>query len=178
MMKKEKKHKYVASDWYEFDEEKEKNIYLYVCGKKLKKRVEKNMDENVKFKLHSQWENYVKEKYKDYSDERLEDFSCFLNQRGRNVKPLRKYLVIIFPILFTMICDHVYEWMQDMNKLDLNTPLLIITGIVAYFVVIVVCVSILIKLINDLLKASDTEYFLMDYKVIIDNMIKERQKYL
>lgn len=34
---KEKKHKYVASDWYEFDEEKEKNIYLYVCGKKLKK---------------------------------------------------------------------------------------------------------------------------------------------
>ena len=33
MMKKEKKHKYVASDWYEFDEEKEKNIYLYVCGK-------------------------------------------------------------------------------------------------------------------------------------------------
>ena len=37
MMKKEKKHKYVASDWYEFDEEKEKQIYLYVCGKKLKK---------------------------------------------------------------------------------------------------------------------------------------------
>lgn len=37
MMKKEKKHKYVASHWYEFDEEKEKNIYLYVCGKKLKK---------------------------------------------------------------------------------------------------------------------------------------------
>lgn len=73
MMKKEKKHKYVASDWYEFDEEKEKNIYLYVCGKKTKKRVEKNMDENVKF---------------------------------------------------------------------------------------------------------NTEYFLMDYKVIIDNMIKERQKYL
>ncbi len=32
MMKKEKKHKYVASDWYEFDEEKEKNIYLYVCA--------------------------------------------------------------------------------------------------------------------------------------------------
>ena len=24
----------------------------------------------------------------------------------------------------------------------------------------------------------NTEYFLMDYKVIIDNMIKERQKYL
>lgn len=176
MMKKEKKHKYVASDWYEFDEEKEKNIYLYVSGKKLKKRVEKNMDENVKFKFQSQWECYVKNKYRDFSDEKLKNFYYFLNQRGRNIKPVHDYCIMVFPVMLTLIFDKVYVYIQSMGNIKIDSGWDIVVGIVMYLAMMAVCLFAICKLLKEVFKTSEPEYFLKDYKVIIDNMIKERKK--
>ena len=120
---KKKKHKYVASDWYEFDEEKEKNFYY------------------------------------------------FLNQRGRNIKPVHDYWIMVFPVMLTLIFDKVYEYIQSMGNIKIDSGWDIVVGIVMYLAMMAVCLFAICKLLKEVFKTSEP-----DYKVIIDNMIKERKK--
>lgn len=163
----------IGKRWYNFDFYSEKNIYCYLCCVDSRKKKIKKLDEKLKFVSYSQWKQYICNKYENYDKDELEEFSRYLNQRIRNIKPGREYLNIILPCFITLAFTISIDKILDLN---LNTTSISNLGsvIIIIFLSILFIISMFSIIRNTFLpikeNSGDTN-LLIDYKEIIDEMI-------
>ena len=176
MRKKEKRTlDVVGKKNYEFDYIKEKNAYMYLCCLRMKKKDRKNLSENMKFDTYKEWVEYIKSKCTTYSDDKLKEFSRYLNQRLRNTKPEHEYWSLLGPIFLTLLFTQLPDIIRGIVDADLSSlPLL---GKIIYLLFAGVLISPVIYCMWSMVKPiwdnNTDEHFFEDYKAIIDRMIEE-----
>lgn len=166
----------VGKEKYSFDYYEEKNIYLYVCHQHLKKSVKEKMNAKVKFDSYSEWRNYVSGKYKEYDKHGLMEFDRYLTQRIRNVKPGRDYWEMVATILLTIFITKIFDELLDVFPVLSNLPVLlaIVAWILVAGTIITVTYIVIWQTIIPIYEDNAEENLLIDYKEIIDDMIKEK----
>lgn len=154
---------------YDFDFQLEKIIYCWVCCLYVKKKKLKKLDNNLKFNSYKQWKEYIQNKYSSCNNETLFEFSKYLNQRIRIVKPSEEYWKLVTPVLMTLV---ITKWMEAF--LSIETGLSEVSFLVVLFAIVLIMISyffLIWKLTTPILESSIEEYMLEDYKEIIDGMI-------
>lgn len=163
---------------YEFDYDLEKSIYEYLCCSGIKKKKLQKMSENIKFESYRGWKQYIKGKFKKYPNEKLEEFSRYLNQRMRNVKPRREYWSLVLPVILSMMITELPKMIADIQKIDFSDAPDAVVGfvIIISLSLLIPFVIIILKMLNNMWDDNNDENFLIDYKEIIDNMLEERSE--
>lgn len=169
----------IGNEYFEFNSNYEQKIYDYLCcngsNKKLKK-LKKCLGENA-FTRYCDWENYVRNKYNNYDDVMLNEFSRHLNQRIRNNEPGKKIDTIMaevsLPFILTAITTSFISIKVD-NTIGL--PIIFITIFLMISTIVFGMGIIITKIYDSLSNIIKQQYFLTDYKKIIDNMLSERKK--
>lgn len=158
--------------WYDFDFQLEKNIYCYLCCDKMKKRKLKKLDEKLKFVSYSQWKQYICDKYKNYNKDELMEFSRYLNQRIRNIKPSGEFIRLLFSAIITLVVTKMVEvfYLIDTTGLNSMLSIFIMEFILIFFVVIPV-ILFLIETFIPIREDNIDENLLKDYKEIIDEIL-------
>ena len=158
-----------------FDYLVEKNVYSYLWGL----RVTKELDDSLKFNSHKDWKQYIYNKYACHETEYLMEFSKYLNQRIRHVKPDRKYWDILVPILLSLMVSKMYDIIVTMPTWKWeDMPFLVAIIVLLFMGVIIVCPMIYVtyQLLGSLYDNEMDENLLSDYKEIIDNIILDKEE--
>jgi len=106
---------------FQFFFEKELNIYWCLCRAPGYKKIIKKVDEGELFDSYKEWKAYIQDKYSNQNEEGLEEFSRYLNQRLRNLRPGRQANELYIPVALALIVEKFTE------------VLLASTGIVSLF---------------------------------------------
>lgn len=164
--------------WYNFDFQFEKAIYDYLCCKRVKKKMLRKLDENLKFESYQQWKQYVVNKYQKLSVAKLTEFSRFLNQEIRDLKPSHEYWSImgsaLMAVIFTNIIDVAVRAEVDFNGIPAWAIFIIIVFI--EIVIVLLVLFCIVQTMGPIFDNSASEGLLRDYKEIIDGIISERDK--
>ena len=163
---------------YEFDYVKERNAYMYLCCSRMKKKDKKNLSETRKFNTYKEWNEYIRNKCTTYSDDKLKEFSRYLNQRLRNTKPERDYWNLLGPIFLTLLFSQLPDIIKEMGNADTSSlPLL---GRVIYILfagmIMIPFAYFIWSMVKPIWDNNTDEHFFEDYKAIIDGMIEERKE--
>ena len=161
-------------EFYKFDIQQEQNIYTYLCKGKLKAKALKKLSHDLKFETYAQWKQYIWNKYHEFSDEKLEEFSRYLNQRLRNIKPAYEYLKMIIPVILALVINEFFKILVSIVQLKPDSMFGVMLG--CGFIILVLCLLIYatVKIAIQLSDEEDERNFYLDYKEIIDEMIEER----
>lgn len=169
---------YIGKRWYGFDFQFEKTIYCYLCCIYVERKRLKNLDDNLKFESYYKWKQYICNKYKDYSKEMLMEFSRYLNQRMRNIRPEHKYWDIMVTIILTIILTKLIDVFLN-TRIDFTYMPILISIIETAFIEIFAMLTLVFITFNTFSLLYDKnidDNFLHDYKEIIDGYICERFK--
>ncbi len=167
----------IGKKFYNFNFGYEKNIYRYVCYKQVKRKEQQKI-EQFKFNSYKEWNNYVLKKYEDYELDELKEFSRYLNLIIRNNKPWQEYLRLITSICLTLFFTETFNevisvWVEKNNS---NIIFSMIIWLISMFIVCFGVFIVMWQTIMPLLNDSIEENMLIDYKEIVDDMIKEKEK--
>ncbi len=176
MSKRKKKREHIneiGKNNYFFDYDFEKRIYCYVCCGYVKKSNEKELDSKYKFNSYSEWKQYVYNKYEWYCKDGLMEFSRYLNQRIRNVKPSREYWSLVVPVLLSVGLAELFRNFLELKTNLENSPIwasivAVVIGLGMYGGVLWFMIRQTIEPIND---DNLDENMFIDYKEIIDEII-------
>lgn len=177
-MLKDKKNKKtfeeIGEKWHDFDFQMEKAIYCYLCFYRVKKKLLRRLDEQLKFHSYQKWRQYIRNKYEKYDRDQLIEFSRYLNQTIRNIKPEREYFMLWVPVLATWAITESVDRIYRMNFQELNS----ISSFIKIDITMITCLLIpftyfVIKISIQMWNNNISKNFLRDYKEIIDEMIKE-----
>lgn len=169
----------IGNEYFEFNSNYEQKIYDYLCcngsNKKLKK-LKKCLGKNA-FTRYCDWENYVRNKYNNYDDVMLNEFSRHLNQRIRNNEPGKKIDTMMAEVSLSFILTAITTSFISI-KVDntIGLPILFITVFLMISTIVFWAGIIITKIYDSLSNRIKQQYFLTDYKEIIDNMLSERKK--
>ena len=161
-------------EFYRFDIEQEQNIYTYLCKGKLKAKALKKLSDDLKFETYAQWKQYIWNKYHEFSDEKLEEFSRYLNQRLRNIKPAYEYLKMIIPVILALVINEFFKILVSIVQLKPDSMFGVMLGCGLIILVLCLLIYATIKIAIQLSDEEDERNFYLDYKEIIDEMIEER----
>lgn len=67
------------------------------------------MDERELFDSYKEWKEYIQDKYSNQNEEGLEEFSRYLNQRLRNLKPSRRANELYIPVALVIFVEKFAE---------------------------------------------------------------------
>ena len=186
MSKKQKRNIFtIGKENFEFDYSKEKKIYSFLWGLKISKKEEKELLDNEKMNNHAEWSSYINNKYKDCSDEKLKEFSKFLSQRIKTLKPHIEISNITVPIMITLIIDSIFELLTDLAITDSTENIVLSAStfwgmFIVLFIALLVLLFVFVMLISNVISPfwdNNTEELLItDYKEVIDNMIKDKEE--
>lgn len=175
MLKKKKKRSLnlIGKRKYDFDIKLEKQIYSCLCCSYGAKKAFKKLDAKLKFNSYHEWRQYVCNKYKGYHKKELIEFSRYLNQNMRNIRPLKEFwdlfVSIILTVLFTIGADKLLNFHLDYIKGSL------LNFVIIYLLLLIIFVSPILMLIRQIIipifDNNIEENFFRDYKEIIDDMI-------
>ncbi|MBR5596651.1 MAG: hypothetical protein IKW30_04500 [Lachnospiraceae bacterium] len=184
MSKKQKRNIFtIGKENFEFDYSKEKKIYSFLWGLKISKKEEKELLDNEKMNTHAEWSSYINNKYKDCSDEKLKEFSKFLSQRIKTLKPHIEISNITVPIMITLIIDSIFELLTDLAITDSTENIVLSAStfwgmFIVLFIALLVLLFVFVMLISNVISPfwdNNTEELLItDYKEVIDNLIKDK----
>lgn len=166
---------------YEFNYEQEKDIYCNLCFKKLKKKRESELDETLRFNYYVEWEGYIYNKYQDYDIVKLQEFSRYLNQRIRNAKPSHEYWKLCAPVLLTLLITEFPEIIKNIGEINFSelfaqSAIVIVVVFLAFVMLIGLIIFEVYQMMTLLWDDNTKKYFLLDYKKVIDKIIKKRKK--
>ncbi len=167
----------IGKRWYGFDLKVEKKIYNYVCCVRIKRIGFSVLDEKLKFVSYHQWSQYVRNKYEFFDKDKLIEFSRYLNQRIRNIKPSHEYWSIMASIVMTLTVTKLVEGILSM-RMDFKDIPFWGTIVVLLFFEIFIVVSLLFiinQTLHPILDNNLEENLLRDYKEIIDEMINNME---
>lgn len=162
---------------FHFDFHKEKNIYLYLWRMRSK---EKELQE--KFDTYIEWKQYVWDKHAISNKKELIEFSKYLTQRKRNLKPNREYANIFIPVLLTLVIEQGLEYILgiSIDGLTLTEWWQWLIYIAIYLLIMLVFVLPMVMFCYHTMKPiwdnNSDESFLTDYKEIIDEMLQVRSE--
>lgn len=165
-----------VANYYKFDADYETKIYKYLCCKRLNKKVVKKMNDGIKFITYHQWKNYIQDKYKDLNKLELMEFSHFLNQKIRNLKPGYEYWKIIVPIIITLMVEELFSTLIDISQIKINTVFELCIELIIIIFVMIIGFQIFINTTKPIWDVTDKIDFYSDYKEIIDKMIENYDK--
>lgn len=160
---------------YDFDITFEKQIYSCLCCSYGAKKAFKKLDAKYKFNSYHEWRQYICNKYKSYHKDELIEFSRYLNQNMRNIRPLQEswdlFVSIILTVLFTIGADKLLNF-----HLDIKGSLL--DFVIIYLLLLMFFVSPILLLVRQIIipifDNNIEENFFKDYREIIDDMISKR----
>lgn len=164
--------------WYDFDFQLEKAIYDYLCCERVKKKMLRKLDEDQKFESYQQWKQYVLDKYQKLSAAKLTEFSRFLNQEIRDLKPSHEYWSImgsaLMAVIFTNVIDVALRTEVDFKGIPAwGIPIIIILIEIVIVLLVLFCI---VQAMSPIFDNSASEGLLRDYKEIIDGIISEKDK--
>lgn len=168
----------IGKRWHDFDFKSEKIIYCYLCcnRNRIKNKELRNLDDGLKFEEYRQWKNYICNKYQNYSKEKLNEFSRYLNLKIRNIKPSHEYWSItaasFLSVVFTMVFNFITWIYMDFSNNSIWISLLETILLEIFFVISLT--FIIIKMLYPIFVDHFDENFLKDYKEIIDDIINGR----
>ena len=175
----------IGKDNFEFDYEKEKNKYCYLWGIKTYKKGIRKLADNEKFEYYSEWSQYIIGKYNGYSLEMLNEFSRYLGQRVKNLKPYIEAWNIMIPIMITLLITVIFNLLVDITTTEPETKIaltvssffcLVIGFVIIFVIVFVIYFKLLLDVTTPLWDNNTEENLLTDYKEVIDNLIKDKAK--
>ena len=131
------------------------------------------MDVSLKFGTYTEWNKYVKNKYQDFPNEKLKDFSHFLNLKIRNAAPESDYLKILSSAVIAILVERIINiTLETISSGDNSFESMIIKMIGLVIMGIILGIAVL-GIIQPLSKTAEDRNFYTDYKEIIDDMIKD-----
>lgn len=134
---------------YDFDITLEKQIYSCLCCSYGAKKAFKKLDAKLKFNSYHEWRQYVCNKYKGYHKDELIEFSRYLNQNMRNIRPLQEFwdlfVSIILTVLFTIGADKLLNFHLDYIKGSL------LNFVTIYLLLLIIFVSPILMLIRQII---------------------------
>lgn len=162
---------------YEFDFNLEKRIYMNLCHLHMKKREEKSLREELKFNTYKKWKNYVYTKYKNYDEDKLNEFSRYLNQRIRNIKPGHEYWNLLIPVIVTIFFAEGIDFLFEAEKILVQQSG---SGVEIFFLIYLLLFIgmtfwIAWQTLVPIWNRNIEENILADYKEIIDSIINEKK---
>lgn len=161
----------IGKDSYNFDYSEEKDKYCYLCGVNSKKLIRKIKDDD-KIKTYSEWKQTILSKYEKNSIEELQEFSRYLNQRIRILEPIKDYKSIVISVYTAIVVTGMYNLIMEIQQLNLNSRVIIGLTLLPLLVIII----FLRWIINYISDANIKRSLFVDYKEIIDEMIKDKEK--
>lgn len=167
---------HIGNEYYQFDKNYEILMYKYVCHKHLNRIECKNIKVENKYETYSQWKAYVCGKYNVFSDDKLNEFDHFLNQRIRNVGAEFEYWKLIIPVILTLLTDKLFESLYSIVGIGVDSILQLIIEMVVIIVMILLGGLVVTKIIDPIARVSTERNFFIDYKEIIDEMLEKRRK--
>lgn len=174
-MQKKKKNKrslnVIGKRKYDFDITLEKQIYSCLCCSYGAKKAFKKLDNEFKFNSYQQWKQYICNKYEHYSREDLIEFSRYLNQKIRDIKPIYEIWDLFFPVILTVIMTYGID---KLFKFEFSGLPFLTFLIMKLFLIIIFVIPLLLLIRQILLPMFDNsleENFLHDCKEIIDEII-------
>lgn len=174
--KNKKTLKLIGKRWYDFDFVLERNIYCYLCCIRVKSRKLRKLNKELKFESYQQWNKYVRNKYEKFDKDSLSEFSRYLNQGIRNVRPDHEYWIIaatvILTVILTGLCDIFLKLKISFDGLSVIS-LIVVSFLLEFFMVIPI-IFVIFQTIKPIFDSSVDENFLKDYKEIIDVIITEK----
>lgn len=160
----------IGKRWHEFDINLERNIYSYVCCTKMNRIKAWRLDKNLKFETYQQWKNYIVNKYENVDKDMLVEFSRYLNQNVRNLKPTYEYwgiaATVVLTLALTKVIDIFLATQMDFEGIYAFVAVFIFEIFVAIFLIFVI-----FQTMKPLFDSNLDENFLRDYKEIIDDLI-------
>lgn len=168
----------IGEKHYNFDLQLESAIYNYLCCKPIKKI---KLKENQKFDTYTQWKQYIRCRYQDYTENKLFDFSRYINQMIRDNQPSREHIIILVTAAFSTMFSVIIEAFTDCN---IDIPLIVdgqikLQNLIVALGLIVLSfggiTSIVTGLSSLIFRNSVEGNFCKDYKEIIDDMINEKK---
>lgn len=170
-----KSFKEIGKRWYDFDFELERTIYCYLCCGREKKRKIRKLDEKLKFESYQQWKKHIWDKYERFDKDRLCEFSRYLNQRIRNIRPNHEYWNIMATALLTLVITKIVDIFlnSQMNFKDIPA----IVGVLLLPVLVVLpLVIIMYQTFSPMFDTNIDENLFRDYKEVIDEIVKVKAK--
>lgn len=163
----------IGKRWHEFDFNLERNIYRYVCCAKMNWKTAWRLDKNLKFETYQQWKNYIINKYENVDKDMLIEFSRYLNQNARNLKPTHEYWVMAATAVLTLALTKMVDAFLY-AQMDSKGISAIVTVVVFEIFVVIFLAIIVIQTMKPIFNNNVDEYFLRDYKEIIDELITKK----
>ena len=120
-MKNTRSISYIGEKYYQFDKNSEKPIYKYVCHKHLSRAERKKLSDDNMFETYGEWKSYVCKKYNDFTDEKLNEFSHFLNQTIRNAGSECAYWKLIIPVILTLWTDKLFKSLYSVVNIKVDS---------------------------------------------------------
>ena len=166
----------IGKNYFMFDFNEECKIYEYLCYKDANKKIKKEITEDNQFEYYWQWEQYIRNKYADYDDIKLREFSRYLNHRFRREEPANEYMKLVTSVFLTIGITYMTNLMIN-YKIDSTVPFWF--NFIFYLIVVGVFLAGLYAIFKTtytpMLESNDNRNMLQDYKEIIDDMIKTRK---
>ena len=131
------------------------------------------MNASLKFGTYTEWNKYIKSKYQDFSNEKLKDFSHFLNLKIRNVAPESEYLTILSSAVIALLMQNEINIALEAISSGDNSFESIVIKMIGLVVMGIILGIAVLKILQPLLKTTEDRNFYTDYKEIIDDMIKD-----
>lgn len=188
---------------YDFDFQKEKLFYSNLCFQKMKKKsrtqyqknlkeLNENKGEKDKYTLitYSDWKRYILNKYdsKEYSKDKLINFSAYLNIGCRNWGTSYEWKNILSSVTITVVFTALlgFAKMEEIEKLNILISqlgekiyirALILEAVVLVLFIIVIATFILWIMTRSTYNDKLIQNMYEDYKKIIDELIENKKKY-
>ena len=100
---------------------------------------------------------------KHLSEFELIEFSHFLNQKIRNLKPGYEYWKIIVPVIITLIIEELFSALIDISQIKINTVFELFIELIIIIFVTIISLQIFIKTTKPIWDVTDK----IDFYLII-----------
>lgn len=161
---------------FKFNYAKELSIYYYAKGEKISRSRMKMIRKEEKFNSHTEWKNYVGDKYRGLSKEDLLELRQYILHRERRHRPIidftSPYLsAMISAALSYMITGKVFEINPEADNV-----IKVIGFLIVFFCVFGGFAWLVVACMNVFVSNGIEEGFYTDYLEVISEIIEEKEK--
>lgn len=171
--------KEIGLEEFKFDYGKELSIYLFAKGEYLIPKRMKIIDIEKRFNSHEEWRNYIRDKYKFFSKNKLEEFRRYLVHKERRHRPIAEFTGPYISALLSAFMSYFVSYFVTEEivavKLEIEPIYKILLFCFAFVVLFSTFVWVVAGCMKLFISNGVEEGFLEDYMEVITEMLKENQ---
>lgn len=159
--------KYIENN-FNFNLDKEKAIYSYLCGERLNRKQKKILNDSIRFGRYSDWRKYQFGNYSKYSKESLIEFDKVLNLYLRDINQNKNIYQIFISSFISVILSRFFT--EYVNMSNENIISMIVWNVSLPFLIAMLLVLAYKSLYDE------TRYipFFEDMKEVIEEIINQK----